>query len=731
MKVLQVYVQHGKAALDRPFSYLYAGDKEVDVGFRVLISFHGQKIVGYVSEVYETSQTKEEFDQANGFKTSFIDDVIDIEPLLNDELMKLVDEVSSYYISPRISVLQAMLPSSLRPSISAMRGPKIAYEKWVEIVDSSEEGLTSDKQKELLRLIADNSPVLKKDCKSISSLDKLVEFGKVKIVLKEKERFHIPDFEKEQPHDLTIDQRKAFDYIVSTDKKTILLQGVTGSGKTEVYLALAEKVLSEGKNILMMVPEISLTPRMVEYFGRRFEGNIAILHSELTPAEKYDEYRRIARGEARIVVGARSAVFAPLDNVGLIILDEEHVESYKQDKSPYYHARDVAIMRAKHFDSKVVLGSATPSLETKARAVKGVYGYTCLPKRISDKGLPKTSIIDLSRSRSYPGSRIFSLELGSKIKEKLSRNEQIMLLINKRGYSSSLNCPKCGYIFECPNCHNHLTFHKKDNMLKCHRCDYVSEYPAICPQCGNEGLRRVGFGTERIVKEINDIFPEAKVDRLDSDIAAVRNTTAKILQRFKDREFDILVGTQMIAKGHDFPNVTLVGVVMADIGLSLPTYRSSERTFELIAQAVGRAGRAEKAGEAIIQTYNPTNYAITLGASQDYEKFYAKEMETRRNSQFPPYTYLVNMKFRGGVEEKVVQASFDVKTNFIRQGYEKTDALGPITPYVNFVADTYEKDVLFKFKSPSEVVPYIKQIVKDLSGKGGIDINCDVDPLDC
>ncbi|MCR5078873.1 MAG: primosomal protein N', partial [Bacilli bacterium] len=640
MQILDVLIQHPTYHLDRTFSYLYDGKEKAEVGFRVIISFNHQRIMGFVSKVRETNASVEEIDKAFGFHVAYIESLYDKEPLLNNELLTLVDEVSSYYLSPKVSVLQAMLPSSLKPAISATKGPKIAYEDWLSLpedidIDSLH---VTDKQRELLLLVLRNGEIRKKEAGHPSIVKTLVEGNYLVLTKKERNRLLIPEYEKEQPHVLNPEQQSAFEKILSYGGEVFLLQGITGSGKTEVYLHLTEEYLKKGKNVLMLVPEISLTPIMVEYFSRRFEGNIAILHSELTPAEKYDEYRRIARGEARIVVGARSAVFAPLENIGLIIIDEEHVSSYKQDSVPHYHAREVAIMRARHFGAKVLLGSATPSLESKARAAKGVYGYAEMNVRASSKAsLPKTFIIDLGepKATSYQPlnltredgepitkpNAIFSKLLFFKIKEKLEKKEQVILLINRRGYSSFLTCGKCGHIFTCPSCHSNLSYHRIDEMLKCHHCGFVMRYPEVCPECGSPKIQRVGFGTERLVKVLNEQFPEAKVGRLDSDVTKVRNNLSKVLGQFRKGEFDILVGTQMIAKGHDFPNVTLVGVVLADIGLTLPSYRAAETTFELITQAVGRSGRADKPGEAYIQTYNPAHYAITFGAKQDYEGF--------------------------------------------------------------------------------------------------------------
>ncbi len=731
MQILDVLIQHAKTSLNRPFSYLYDGPLNIKKGIRVIVSFNHQRLVGYVVDTHETLLSQKELEEQNGFRFGFIGGVLDKEPLLSEELLRLCEEVASYYLAPKISVLQAMLPSSLKPAISALKGPKVAYDTYYRLLKDDEEGLTP-KQKEALRLIKDSGEVLKKELGSPSIAKALLEKGRIEAFQKERDRLVIPEFEKEQPHELNLEQRRAFKTILECPQSVCLLQGVTGSGKTEVYLHLAEEYLKQGKGILMLVPEISLTPAMVEYFSRRFGGEIAILHSELTPAEKYDEYRRIASGRARVVVGARSAVFAPLENIGLIILDEEHTESYKQDGVPFYHAREVAIMRASHFGAKVVLGSATPSLETKARAAKGVYAYAPMLKRVNERELPDTQIVDLTkRSQMVSGNQLFSKALISTIKDRLEKQEQVVLLINRRGYSSYVTCSHCGHIFTCPNCHGNLTYHKQDGMLKCHHCSYVEEYPQICPECNSHAIMRVGFGTERIVKILHEeFFPEARIARLDGDVGKVRNNIAKTLREFASGEYDILVGTQMIAKGHDFPNVTLVGVVLADVGLSLPTYRASERTFQLITQAVGRSGRGAKKGTAIIQTYNPTHYAITLGAKQDYEGFFKKEMQERKLSLYPPYRFLFLLRFSCKNEERCIQAAMNVKDHFESQEIPDSICLGPSVPFFALVGEMHQRTLLIKTKSAQATREYLSLLLGEIAGKGGVDILCDVDPLD-
>ena len=735
MVILQVLTQYGNRSLDRTFSYLYFGQKKVGERYRVRIDFAGHFAMGFVMKIIPSEKTPAELEQELGYALKSIreDDIIDEEPLLSDELMSLAEKVAEYYFAPLISVLQAMLPPSLSPRLSSLHGPKVAYEKWVEILDSKEDDLTP-KQVEMLRLIAKNSPILKKEAGSAAILEKLVEAKRVRVILKEKARYVIPPEEREEPHEMSLDQRAAYDAILKAPQNVVLLEGVTGSGKTEVYLRLSEKVLAEGKTVLMLVPEINLTPVMVEYFSRRFADKVAILHSELTSGQRYDEYRRIARGEARIVVGARSAVFAPLKNIGLIVLDEEHVDSYKQDNliaPPYYHAREVAIFRGEQEHCKVVLGSATPSLESKARAMRGVYGYAEMKHRINEKALPYTRIIDLTdRGNISKKSNKLSTPLLQKIDEKLQKHEQVLLLINRRGYWTNIMCANCGHIFVCPSCGGNLTYHQEDEMLKCHHCGYVENFPKVCPECGSNRLMRTGYGTERVVKELNDIFPSARVCRVDSDVGQISKNVEKIIRDFHDGQYDILVGTQMIAKGHDFPNVTLSAVVMADIGLSLPTYRASERTFELIAQAVGRSGRSAKVGEAMIQTFNPSHYAIVYGARQDYEGFFKKEMQERKIAHYPPYVFLILLEFAAANEDKCVQAAYDFKEEFLATGIENFEVVGPLLPYYSMANGKHKRMMLLKFKNREEVYAYLKSLLGKYSSMGGVDISINVDPLD-
>ena len=727
MKIVEILIEYANYSLDRPFSYSYKGNKKVGVGYRVLVSFNNRESVGYVINCYETTKSVEELESELGFAIGEIIDVIDESPLLSDDLLQLADQVAEYYVAPKISVLQSMLPPSLSPRRSSLKAPKVAYDQYVRVIDKNESGLT-DKQVELLRLLSTSDQVLKKEVKSKSILDKLIEHNRVEVFKVEKRRLVLPNYEPGVPPKLTPEQQAVVDEVNSSKDMVYLLEGVTGSGKTEVYLSLSEQVLKEGRSVLMLVPEISLTPMMMRYFLKRFKDNVAILHSELTPSEKYDEYRKIARGECKVVIGARSAIFAPLSNIGLIVLDEEHVESYKQDTPPFYHAREVAIMRAKAHKAKVILGSATPSLESRARAQKNVYHLLLLNSRINKKELPQTTVINLADFHNIDrDSYIFSIRLRNELKAVLERKEQAILLINRRGFSTSVSCRKCGYIFKCPTCDIPLTYHKSDDMLKCHHCNFVSKMPDICPECGSKYIMKTGFGTERIEEEVQRLFPKARTLRLDSDSAKIRTKIPSIINDFREKKADILVGTQMIAKGHDFPDVTLVGVVLADIGLSMPSFRSNERAFQLITQAVGRSGRKDKKGIALIQTYNPSNYAITMAARQNYELFYQKEMNYRRVQGYPPYMFLASITLAGKNEEKVIAGIVNLIDMLNSELGDDAIVLGPTIPFVPYEGDNYLRTALIKFKDYKLVRPVLKKAISIFGGKS-LHLTINIDP---
>jgi len=464
------------------------------------------------------------------------------------------------------------------------------------------------------------------------------------------------------PHAPNAHQRAAFDAIQSALAvrrfHAFLLEGVTGSGKTEVYLNAIEAALAIGRGALLLVPEIGLTPAVAGQFHHRFGNRVAILHSAFHDSERAQEWRRIRAGEASVVVATRSGVFAPVRNLGLIIVDEEHDQSYKQQETPRYHGRDIAVVRARDEGAVVVLGSATPSLETRYNAESGKYTRLSLPERIEQRPMPKVAIIDMRKE--FLESRkqaTFSRALIDAVVERLDNREQTMLLLNRRGFSSFVACRACGERMQCANCSVTLTYHRRDRRMLCHYCNYAERVPDRCSKCDSEFLQFIGVGSERVEQELSAAFPRARIARLDRDTVSGKHDYETILSGFREHNYDILVGTQMIAKGHDIPNVTLVGIVNADVGLGLPDFRAAERTFQLLTQAAGRAGRGNTPGIVLIQTVNPDHYAILCAAAQDYEKFYVKEIEFRRLMHYPPFGALASVLIRATNEEDALSRS--------------------------------------------------------------------------
>ena len=492
--------------------------------------------------------------------------------------------------------------------------------------------------------------------------------------------------------------------------RTFLLEGVTGSGKTEVYLHAIEQTLNQGRTALMLVPEISLTPQMVNQVKARFGQNVAVLHSALSKGEKYDEWRKIRRGEVKVVVGARSAVFAPLKNLGLVVIDEEHESSYKQESDPRYHARDVALWRCQYNDCPLVLGSATPSLSSRARAQKNVYKLLRLTKRANKKQLPAVKLIDLKQIQ-FAGSQFdFSVELIEAIKKRIQKREQVILMLNRRGFANFMLCRECGYVMKCPNCDLSLTMHKDTASMQCHYCGFTTKIPQACPNCQSRQIRFLGSGTQKVQEELTELIPDAKILRMDVDTTRKKGSYKRILDKFAAHDADILLGTQMIAKGLDFPNVTLVGVINADTGLWVPDYNASERTFELLTQVAGRAGRAEKLGEVYIQTYNPEHYAIRLAEKQDYEQFYRYEMNVRHAGNYPPYYYTILISVASAKEQNAAKEAFRIRRKLQSSLSSTTIILGPTPSAISRLKNQYYYQILVKYKKETGLIALLHEI---------------------
>lgn len=531
---------------------------------------------------------------------------------------------------------------------------------------------------------------------------------------------------------LNADQQRAVDEISSQvharKATTFLLQGVTGSGKTEVYLQTIAQVLADGRTALMLVPEISLTPQIVNRFRRRFGSQVAVLHSGLSNGEQYDEWRRIERGEAKVVVGARSAVFAPLDNLGVVILDEEHEGSYKQDEAPRYHAREVAKWRGHYHGAPVVLGSATPSLESRARALKGRYHFLRLPHRVNQQPLPPIQVVDMRPEIKRRGESNFSTPLLTALNDCLSRGEQSILMLNRRGFSSFMMCRDCGTVLKCPNCDISLTLHMDTRTMKCHYCGHEEPIPRVCPHCHSRHIRYYGTGTEKVQAELQQLLPQARIIRMDVDTTRRKGMHEKLLRQFGDHQADILLGTQMIAKGLDFPNVTLVGVLNADTGLGLPDFRASERTFDLLSQVSGRAGRADKPGQVIIQTFNPEHYAIQDAQRHDYDRFFYQEMSLRRQASYPPYYYTVRLMASHPEEQEAARAMAEIKSLLSQRLAPETIVLGPTPRAIARMKRRYYYQIVIKYKQDPALHATLQEIMQKTQSKGFKDVQVSIDP---
>lgn len=724
MYIAKVLIEHPVYSLDTTFQYL--SKEPLQKGIRVTIPFGHQKIIGYVEDVEETFLTKEELEQRDGFQYQYIETIIDQIPLLNDELRDLANQLAKMTLAPKIACLQSMLPTQLKPSSSKSVGIKM-----IKIVQFIQEGNPkTQKQQVCLDYIKQHSPAVLKDIPfSKSVIDHLEKQGFIEYQQIEQYR-QVQTMIHEKKHiQLTPSQQNVVDGILSKEERVSLIYGVTGSGKTEVYLALASAMLKQGKTVMMLVPEISLTPMMVDVFRERFGMHVAILHSRLSAGEKYDEYRRIQRQEVKIVVGARSAIFAPLENIGMIILDEEHDASYKQESTPRYLTSQIAKIRAKTHHARVVLGSATPSLESFARAKKGIYDLYVLNQRINQKPLPKVTIVDMVEEMKHHNYSLFSHAMKQKIQETIDKGEQVLLLLNKRGYATYVRCQDCGEVVKCPHCDVTLTYHKDENKLKCHYCEYQIPFPHLCSHCGSTHLKTVGSGTQRIKEDIEKMFTNAKVIRYDVDTTRHKNGHLQLLERFRNKEANILLGTQMIAKGLDFENVTFVGVLNADLSLNIPDFRASERTFQLLCQVAGRSGRGQKQGTVIIQTYNPDHYAIQCATNHDYESFFQQEMQYRQKVQYPPYCHLVSIIVQSKNEALVHQAAKDIQ-NYLALHIHHAKILGPAKSIIYKMQDIYRERILIKFVQTQDVYQAILEVndYYNKKQKGKVNVVCDFNP---
>jgi primosomal protein N' (replication factor Y) len=718
--VVGVLVEISNKNVDKIFEYNVPSNliPNIKIGVRVTVPFGSMTLEGFVLEIKDSKSVDIELRD--------IIDIVDVDVVLNDELLSLGKIMQEKTLATLISCYQVMLPKAMKAKNGS--NVNIKFDSYYRLNNYDESLKYSPKQLEIIDLVKREQLVIRKRLLDISSssLNTLIKKG---VLLEEKKEHYRVNYNKQEVSRkvLTEEQENVVKKVINNPNDVYLLYGVTGSGKTEVYMEIIDYYLKQGKTSIVLVPEISLTPQMVNRFQERFGERIAAIHSGLSDGEKYDEWRRIYRGEASIVIGARSAIFAPLDNIGVIIVDEEHSDSYKQsDPSPRYNAKEIAIIRGKFHKASVVFGSATPSLEAMARAQKGVFKLLELSHRVNGKKLPKVEIIDMNQEAKVSKGH-FSNKLITGINDRLERKEQVILLLNRRGYSSFVTCKNCGYTFKCPNCDITLTYHKNSNTLRCHYCGYGEKVYKACPSCHEESLSNLGIGTQRVEEELNELFPNARVLRMDYDTTSRKGMHEKMIKSFKNLEYDILLGTQMVAKGLDFSNVTLVGVINADTSLNIPDFRSSENTFALLSQVAGRSGRSEKEGSVIIQTFNPEHYAISITKYHDYLGFYKKEMNIRKQLKYPPYYYLCNIKISGKDANYILGEAEKIKKS-LERNLVNTIILGPSTASIFKINNIYRYNIILKYKSDIEIYKILNKIIEHYKANNRIRVDVDFNP---
>ncbi len=740
-RIVQVLIDG--ATSDLVFSYTVPEGTTVTAGQRVRVPLRNRKAVGTVISV----EMKDTVPSAYQLKP--ILGVVAKDAFLTPGLMKLAAWIAEFYLAPIETVIRSMIP---KPSRGEKEERKTA--KFVELAKGIGEEVIAQfsarqaRQKAAVEILLSSSPLLLRDLveehgiprSSITALERANLIKVFDQVVTRDPMEHI-EFVPSAPLRLNEEQALALDRVLTSahqwqsgeKARPILLHGITGSGKTEVYLQAIQKMVEEGKGAIVLVPEIALTPQTADRFKQRFahiKESVAILHSNLSERERHDEWRKVLDHKARIVIGARSAIFSPIQNLGLIVVDEEHENSYKQDTVPRYQARDIAVVRGQIEQCAVLLASATPSLESWQNAQTGKYELVTMSSRVDDRKLPLIRLIDMrdETRRNRSGPAILSLKLRTAMEQRLASGQQIILFLNRRGFARSILCPECGYVATCRHCSTTMVLHRKEDKLICHICGFAQLPPKICPECSSRGILTSGWGTERAEDVLRQVFPHARICRVDTDVMRRKDQLRDTLNAFRTGKIDILLGTQMIAKGLDFPNVTLVGVLNADVGLHIPDIRASERTFQLLTQVAGRAGRGELEGEVVVQTFTPHHPAIQYARHHNFLGFAEYELGLRRHFEHPPFSHLVLITSRSVHEER---ARFSLKTLHSRlveglpEGVTVSDPLP--SPLVKS-HDQWRFQVVLKSKTARPMIRYIRSVLAKLTFPGDVFVTVDVNP---
>lgn len=718
--IAEVLVEIPINGINKTFSYLVPDELRTNIkkGMRVLVPFGNKNIEGFILNINE--EVNADFELKN------IISISDNEIILNEELLNLGKYICNKTFCSLIKAYQTMLPVGIKASSKKNLNKK--YETYIKLNDDIDENAFKGKSLEIIQSIVKNKIVLKKDLKSISPSALKVLLDKKILIEIKKEVYRLDEKydRKDSCITLTDKQKNVVDKVLKKKDEFMpfLLHGVTGSGKTEVYINIVEKIVSDGKEAIILVPEISLTPQVISKFKSKFGDIVAVLHSGLSDGEKYDEWRKIIRKEVSIVIGARSAIFAPFENIGAIIIDEEHSDTYKQENTPRYNAIDMALYRAKFHKCPVVLGSATPSIDSYTKAKMGLYELLELNERINKK-LPKVTLVDM-KNEIESGNKIFSRLLKMKLKECLENDKQAIILLNRRGYATSITCHNCGYKAVCPKCEIPLTYHKHGNYLECHYCGYKTYKPEKCPNCNSTDINEFGLGTEKLEEEIINNFEGVKTIRMDVDTTSRKGSHARIINDFQNKKYNVLIGTQMVAKGLDFENVTLVGVINADASLNIPDYRSAERTFDLLSQVSGRAGRGKLDGEVILQGFNMDHYSILAASIHDYKAFYNKELQIRKKLDYPPYYNLCLIK-TSSKDIDALNNENDKIISYLRNKMNDCIILGPSMASIPRINNIYYMQIIIKYKNIKTIYDSLIFISREYQKKK-VKLEIDINP---
>lgn len=721
-----VIINSSSSALDKAFTYAVPDKikEKLQIGSRVLVPFGkgNKRTEGFVVSIPDAA--------AGNIKeiSSLCDDL----PLFTEEDLALMDRMRERYLCTYMEAIKVLIPSGITKGIRTRKEdfvftkekPSGRYDK--EIYWSIWDIVSRNNGKFNKNRLADDFGL------SLSSVTSMIKNGFLQQHEGVINRYNDREYSSYSKKELNSDQRRIVEGILKSCGQEFLIHGVTGSGKTEIYMHLVSEMIQQGRDSIILVPEIALTPQMVERFKGRFGSDISVFHSRLSQGERFDEWFRVKEGKVKVAIGARSALFLPFEDLGLIVIDEEHEGSYKSDSNPKYHAREIAEIKSGLNGCKVVLGSATPSLESYYRAVTGEMELFTLKERADGANMPSIQVVDMREELKNNNRSIFSEELTKGIEVCLARKEQVILFLNRRGFSTFVSCRSCGYVYKCESCDISLTYHHGSGMLTCHYCGKSRKLDKLCPSCGSKYIKYFGIGTERLESEAKKQFPGAKTLRMDFDTTRKKDSHESIYNSFKNQEADILIGTQMVAKGLDFKNVTLVGIIAADLSLNLPDFRSGERTFQLITQVSGRAGRGKKAGKVIVQTYSPDNYSIGYAVNGDYEGFFREEIEIRRLMDYPPFTEILSINMSSEQEElliKCIQNVGIILRNIVAD-YDKIDLLGPNPCMISKIKDSYRWQLMLKGRIEPDFAHYIRKTVYDLTKDvyNSIRVSIDINP---